>query len=141
MKVYLFWILKIVAAGALFFIVRTACDFSVGALDWFFKNLPSDQSPQDYPVLHALSIPFADFILVWLPVVCALLSVFLFAMKKIKTAFLLVAFPLLPAVIAYTLFYNAAQMHVPPGETLFGSGVLIGEKPSAALLKETSYAD
>ena len=138
MRVYIFWALKFVTAFVIFFVARTACDFSVGALDWFFKNLPPDQSPQDYPVLYALSIPFSDFILMWLAVVCALMSVFLFAMKKTKTAFLLVAFPLLPALIAYILFYNAAQMHVPPGETLFNSGVLIGEKPSAALPKEPS---
>ena len=141
MKVYIFWALKIMAAAVIFFIARTACDFSVGALDWFFKRLPPEQSALDYPVMHILSTPFADFALMWLPVVCALLSIFLFAFKKTKLAFLLVAFPLLPATIAFILFYNAAQMHVPPGETLFGSGVLIGDKSSALLLKEAPHAN
>lgn len=125
----------------LFAITQAVCFFSVGALEWFFTNLPSDQLPSDYMIMSALNSTAGRFFIQWLPVTCLAFSILFFMSQKILRAYLLIALPLIPAAISMMLFYNAAQMHVPPGESLFGSGVLIGKQQSPMLSKDISHAD
>jgi|GEM_PF-5577416 len=115
---------------------QLASDNAVGSIDWFFKNLPPEQLPSDYAVLNILGNPYMDFFFSWLPVVCLAFSVLLFMDRKALLGYLLIAFPLIPAAIMTIMFYNAAQIHVPPGETLYGSGVLLpDDSPIKAKLK------
>ena len=141
MKKFMGLLLSIIPAFLLFVVVQFLCDFSAGSLDWFFKNLPKSQSPGDYPVMNVLHHPLSDFIIQWAPVTALAFSILLFTGGKRKWGYLLVAAPILPAILSITLFYNAAQMHVVPGENLFASGVLIGKKPSYILEQEKQNAD
>lgn len=134
-------ILIIAFAALLFIVVQYLADFSRGALDWFFTNLPKSQTPADYPVMNALRHPLSSFIMEWLPMTCLAFSILLFMSHKPKMGFLLIALPLVPAIISISLFFKAAQMHVAPGESLIASGVTIGEKPSYILSQEKENAD
>lgn len=131
----------ILPAFLLFVVVQYICDFSAGSLDWFFDNLPKSQTPGDYPVMNVLHHPLSDFIIQWAPVTALAFSILLFTGGKRKWGYLLIVAPLLPAIVSITLFYNAAQMHVAPGEGLFSSGVLIGKKPSYILEQEKQNAN
>ncbi len=141
MKKLLGHFFTIIPALLLFVVVQYTCDFSVGSLDWFFNNLPKSQSPADYPVMNVLHHPLSNFITQWAPVTALAFSILLFMSQKRKWGYLLIAAPLLPAIVSITLFYNAAQMHVAPGDGLFASGVLIGKKPSYILEQEKQNAD
>lgn len=125
----------------LFLIVQLASDSAVGYINWFFKNLPSEYTPQDFALLNFLGNPYMDFFFSWLPVVCLAFSILLFMDRKIFKGLILVVVPIVPAVILLLLFHSAAQMHVPPGQTLFGSGVLIGKAQSPALQGDEKRAD
>lgn len=136
MKKYIGKFFIVVFALLLFAVTQYISDFSVGAWDWFFKNLPLSLSVADYPVASILTSPLMDFIVSWAPVVCLALSILLFMDKKNLWGFLLITAPLVPALISSMIFYNAAQIHVAPGENLFASGVLAGKKTSYALQQE-----
>ncbi len=129
-------LLASIPALLLFVVVQYTCDASAGFLDWFFNNLPKSQTPGDYPVLNVLGHPLSDFLIQWAPVTALAFSILLFTSQKKKWGYLLILAPLLPALVSVTLFYNAAQMHVAPGDGLFSSGVLIGKKPSYILEQE-----
>ncbi len=90
----------------------------------------------DYPVLYILSLPVSDFILQWLPLTALACSLLLFIKRKKMRAYLTIISPLILSAAIMILFYYAAQMHVPPGQGLFSSGVLIGKIESYALQQE-----
>lgn len=131
----------IVLAVLLFAVVQIASDNAVGSLDWFFRNLPPHLTPDRYPVMNFLANPYMDFFFSWLPVVCLSFSILLFLSHKVRWGFLLIAAPLVPAIFMTVMFYNAAQIHVPPGESLYSSGVLVGKAQSPVLAKETENED
>lgn len=129
-------VFTILSCAVLFAIVQFSADATVGFLDWFFVNFPASQDVWDYPVLYILSLPLSDFILQWLPLIALACSLLFFMKRKRQWAYLTIVSPLLLCSFIMVLFYYAAQMHVPPGQGLFGSGVLIGKVESHALRQE-----
>lgn len=126
----------ILSCVLLFIAVQFACDATIGFLDWFFTHLPSSMSVWDYPVLYILSLPVFDFILQWLPLLCLACSILFFMKRKRPWAYLTIVSPLFLCTFIMISFYFAAQIHVPPGQGLFSSGVLIGKIESYALQQE-----
>ncbi len=137
MKTYIGKFIIVICAAALFMVTQYISDFSVGAWDWFFTHFPPKMSLDDYKVALFIAHPLSDFLISWAPVTCLALSILLFMDKKNGRAFLLIAAPLVPAIISGVMFYNAAQIHVAPGENLFASGVLLDKKPSYALSQDS----
>ncbi len=129
-------VFTVLGCAVLFIIVQFSADATVGFLDWFFTNLPASHDVWDYPVLYVLSLPVSDFILQWLPLTALACSLLFFMKRKKSWAYLTIISPLMLSTVIMILFYYAAQMHVPPGQGLFGSGVLIGKIESYALQQE-----
>ncbi len=129
-------VFTVLGCAVLFIIVQFATNATVGFLDWFFTNLPASHDVWDYPVLYILSLPVSDFILQWLPLTALACSLLLFIKRKKMRAYLTIISPLILSAAIMILFYYAAQMHVPPGQGLFSSGVLIGKIESYALQQE-----
>lgn len=129
-------VITVLSCAFLFIVVQFSSDATVGFLDWFFTNLPSSHDVWDYPVLYILSLPVSDFILQWLPLTALASSLLFFMKRKRQWAYLTIVSPLVLSTFIMILFYYAAQMHVPPGQGLFSSGVLIGKIESYALQQE-----
>lgn len=129
-------VFTVLSCAVLFIIVQFASDATVGFLDWFFTNLPASHDVWDYPVLYVLSLPVSDFILQWLPLTALACSLLFFMKRRWQWAYLTIVSPLLLSAFIMILFYYAAQIHVPPGQGLFSSGVLIGKIESYALQQE-----
>lgn len=129
-------VFTVLSCIVLFIIVQFSADAMVGFLDWFFTNLPASHDVWDYPVLYILSLPVSDFILQWLPLTALACSLLLFMKRKKMRAYLTIISPLILNAAIMILFYYAAQMHVPPGQELFSSGVLIGKVESYAMQQE-----
>ncbi len=129
-------VLIVVSCAFLFIVVQFAMNATVGFLDWFFTNLPASHDVWDYPVLYVLSLPSAAFVLQWLPLVALASSLLFFMKRKKQWAYLTIVSPFLLSTFIMILFYYAAQMHVPPGQGLFSSGVLIGKIESYAVQQE-----
>lgn len=129
-------VIIIVCCVFLFIAVQYGCTATVGFLDWFFSHLPASQTVWDYPVLYILSTTPADYILQGLPLVCLASSLLFFMKRRAGWAFFTIISPLFLCLFIMIMFTNAAQMHVPPGQGLYGSGVLIGKVESHILKQE-----
>lgn len=127
MKIRMRTIGLIVLVLLIFAVAQLACDFSVGAVSWFVSKLPEGRSLSEFPAMAFWASPLLQFLMQWLAVFCLALSIYFFMEKRRVFAFLALFLPLLPALISTVSFYKAAQIHVPPGQELFASGVLIGK--------------
>ncbi len=129
-------VIRIVFCVLLFAAVQFFCTATVGFLDWFFANLPASRSVWDYPVLYIFSFKPADYLLQGLPLLCLACSLLFFMKRKASWAYVTIIAPFFPSLFLMILFTFAAQMHVPPGQGLYGSGVLIGKVESQILKDE-----
>lgn len=129
-------VFTVLGCAVLFLIVQFASDTAVGLLDWFFVKLPPSYQVWDYPVLYVASMTVFDYILQGLPLVALVCSLLFFMKRKKRWAYLTIISPLLLSGSIMIIFYQAAQIHVPPGQGLFSSGVLIGKVESYALQQD-----
>lgn len=122
----------------LFGISQLACDFSVGAVGWFVMNMPEGRTLSEFPSVAFWAEPALQYAMQWLAILCLAAAIYFLMEKRKIIAFMLLLLPLVPASISFSSFYQAAQMHVAPGEGLFSSGVLIGKKSSYAKKENAS---
>lgn len=136
---FLLNVMQAVFCIGLFAIVQFSSAAVVGFLDWFFENLPSSKSVWDYPLLYISSTMPADYIIMSLPITALACSLLFFMKRKRQWAYFTIISPLFVCMFLMIMFTFAAQMHVPPGQGLYSSGVLLGKVESAAL-KEGAQA-
>lgn len=133
---FLATVIKIITCAILFVAVQYCCMATIGFLDWFFENLPKSYSVWDFPLLYIFSSKPMDYIIQWLPLVCLASSLLFFMKRQTAWAYFTILAPFFLSLFLMILFTFAAQMHVPTGQGLYSSGVLIGKVESPALQAE-----
>lgn len=129
-------VIKIVFCLVLFIFVQYSTMSTLGLVDWFFDNFPESKSPWDFPVLYIFSAKPVDYILPWVPLVCLASSLLFFMKRQNSWGFFTILSPFFVCVFIMIFFTLASQMHVPPGQGLYSSGVLIGKVESHILKQE-----